>query len=849
MAEPVFARTALRIAWRELRSSPTKFLFVVLAVAAGVGALTGVRGFSESFRRMLGSKARTIMAADLSVSDFLPPDRAQQAELDRLTGRGVRYTRVVSTLTMASAGPGAVPAMVSIKAVDPSEYPFYGEVKLDPAAPLRTALTDSTVVVNQAVVARMRVKVGDPLRVGGQEFRIAGVLVSEPDRLVGGMNIGLRAIVTLGALERSGLLQPGSRAPQRWLFRLPSTMSVAHVRVELQHSFPESQIVDYRESSPAITRGLERSTTFVSLVSLIALIVGALGVAMAMSAHLQQRMDGIAIMKSLGARSSQIIAIYLLETVLLGLAGALAGVLAGYAVQHAFPPLIHRWFSVDVDVVWSWTALAQGLGIGLLTTTLFTLPPLLRIRRIRPVLILRRDVGQEGKSWIRRWLDARSALAAGAMIVIGIGAIAAWIGDSARTGILFAGGLAGSLIALSVVAWLLLGGLTLLLRRGPRLPVSVRHGLANLYRPGNQAGAVLVALGVGVMFTLTVWVVQHSLVHDIIETAPPGVPNVFLLDIQPHQKDGFLRLVRNQPGVEGNIDVVPAVQARLTTVNGTPIDQLDLRQWGRRFLRTRSVTMSGVEPRGIHVLRGAWWKPGDTTPLVAVEQDAARTLHLHPGSVLAFASEDRNFTVRVAAIYRSDGFRMGNLSEMIFTPSSLDGLPAIWFAGIHVRPDGVPGLQRALYDTYPTITVVDMADALALLQSVIDQIAMVIRFLSGFTLLAGIIVLAASVAGTRLRRVREVAILKALGGTRQRIVAIFSVEFLVLGCVAGLIGGLLANGFANLLLRRLLDASGEWQPTAIATAVIATAFIATATGWLASFRILKQKPLEVLRDE
>jgi len=847
--EPAFARTALLIAWRELRASPAKFLFVILAVAAGVGALTGVRGFSESFRRMLASKARTILAADLSLNEFGPPDARQRAVLDGLTARGVRSTPVIGTLTMASGAANSVPSMVSIKAVDPQAYPFYGEVKLRPDVPLKSALTDSTVVVNPDVIARMRVNIGDPLRVGGQQFRIAGVLVSEPDRLAGGMNIGLRVMMTLGGLDRTGLLQAGSRAPRRFLFRLPAGASVADIRRELQNSFPESQVVDYRESSPAITRGLERSTTFVSLVSLIALIVGALGVAMAMSAHLQQRLDGIAIMKSLGASSRQIIGIYLLETILLGLAGAIVGVLAGYALQHVFPPLVQRWFNVGVDVVWSWPALAQGLAIGLLTTTLFTLPPLLRIRRIRPVLILRRDMGQEQKTWLRRWIEARAALAAGALIVAGIGGIAAWIADSPKTGLLFAGGLAASLVTLSAVAWLLLRGVTLFLRRGPRLPVSIRHGLANLYRPGNQAGAVLVALGVGVMFTLTVWVVQHSLVHDIVETAPPGVPNVFLIDIQPNQKDALLQLVRHQTGVEGAIDIVPAVQARLTDINGTPIEKLVLRQWGRRFLRTRSVTMSATQPRGIQVIHGAWWSAGDTTPLVAVEEDAARTLHLRPGTILELVAEDRRFSARVAAVYRNQGFRMGNISEFTFTPSSLAALPAIWYAGIHVRPDRVPNLQRVLYDAYPTVTIVDMADALALLQGVIDQIAMVIRFLSGFTVLAGVIVLAASVAGTRVRRVREVAILKALGGTRRRIVTIFSVEFLVLGCVAGLIGGLLANGFANLLLRRLLDASGEWQPMPIAVGVVATALIATATGWLASFRILNQKPLEVLRDE
>jgi putative ABC transport system permease protein len=762
----------------------------------------------------------------------------------------VRFTRVTSTLTMAAAARGAIPSMVAIKAVDPAAYPFYGEVTLQPPGPLQRALTDSTVAVNEAVLARLGLKPGDNLVIGGQPFRIAAVVVAEPDRLSGGgMNIGLRVMMTQRALDRLGLIAPGSRAPQRTLVKLPATVPVAEVRRELQKAFPESQISDYRQSNPAITRGLDRATTFVSLVSLVALIVGALGVAMAMNAHLQQRLDGIAIMKSLGARSRQVIAIYLVETLLLGLAGALLGVIAGYGVQQAGPPIIQRWFNVQVSIVWSWTALLQGIAVGLLTTTLFTLPPLLRIRRVRPSLILRRDMGQDGKAWLRRWVEARAALLAAVLIVAGIGGIAAWLGDSARTGALFAGGLSASLVALGAVAWLLLRGLRILLRHGPPLPVALRHGLANLYRPGNQASSVLVALGVGVMFTLTIWVVQHSLVHDIIETAPPGIPNVFLIDIQPHEKDALLDMIKSQAGVQGAIDIVPAIQMRLTAVNGRPVEKLGLEHWGRRFLRTRSVTVADSRPAHVDVLRGSWWRAGETAPLVAVEEDAARTLHIGPGSTLALVAQDQTYTARVAAVYRAESFRMGGMSEFTFTPRTLAGLPAIWFAGMHVRPGLVPNLQRVVYERYPTVTVIDMADALALIQTVIDQIAKVIRFLAGFSILAGVIVLAASVAGTRMRRVREVAILKALGGTRRRIAAIFSIEFLVLGSVAGLIGGVLANGFANILLHRLLDAGGEWQGAPILMAIAATALIATATGWLASFRILRQRPLEVLRDE
>ncbi len=855
MTNSGFSRTALRIAWRELRASPAKFIFVVLAVAAGVGALTGVRGFSESFRSVLLLKARSLMAADITVNDFSTPTPAQQAELDRLEKSGIRVTRVSQTLTMAASANKPEPVMLTLKAVDPAAYPFYGTVDLSPPRPLAADLSDDqSVVTGEDVLMRTKTRIGDTLRIGGKDFRIAGVLVSEPDRLAGsfGMGIGLRAMVTRGGLERTGLILPGSRAPQRYLFRLPpSGPGVDETVNTLKKAFPEAYISDYRKTNPSISRGLDNATTFLSLVSLIALVVGALGVAMAMHAHLQQHMDGIAIMKSMGARSSQIVRIYAFETAILGIAGALLGIAAGYAVEQVFPHLISRYFSMQVAVAYGWGTVLQGFAIGLLTTMLFTVPPLLRIRRVRPIAILRRNMQEERKPWAKRWMESRPALAAGGVILAGMGAIAAWLSNSPKTAFIFVGGLVAGLLVLSGVAWLLLRALKLFLRGSSlHLHATVRHGIANLYRPGTQAQSVLVALGVGVMFTTTIFVVQRSIVQDLIESAPPGMPNVFLIDVQPSQKDGLMALLQKQPGVIGSLDIIPAVQMRLAAVNSVPVEKLGLKGWERRFMRTRAVTTAAALPRGVEVQKGSWWPKDSTAALVALDADAARTLRAGPGAELEFDALGRQVRARVAATYRSERFRMGGMSEFTFTPATLAGMPAIFYGGVQVKPGNVAGLQRAIYEAYPTVTVLSVADTLSLVQQVIDQIALVVRFLSAFAILAGVIILASSVAGTRFRRVREVVILKTLGGTRQRIANVFTIEFLILGSVAGLMGGLLANGFANLILKRSFDgAEVSFHPLVVLAAMAATALIADATGWLASFRILGQKPLEVLREE
>jgi putative ABC transport system permease protein len=841
-------RTAARIAWRETRSSLTKFLFVVLAVAAGVGALSGVRGFSESFHTMLTREARTVMAADLTARQFAMPTAEQLAALNELPSSGVDYTWVTETVSMvAGASEGALPVLASIKAVDPASYPFYGTVKLDPDIPLAGALTGTTVVVGEDLLMRLHLRVGDAVRLGGQDFRIVAAVVFEPDRMSSSLNIGLRLMMSRDAFARAGLLQFGSRATERYLFKLePNAPPVESVRRSIRQALPMAVVVDFRESSPIITAGLDQATTFLSLVSLIALIVGAIGVAMAMHAHLQQKMDNIAVMKSLGATSTEIIRIYMLQTLLLGVAGGLAGVLVGRAVEQIFPYLIRKYFSITTSMGWHFAAAGQGIAIGILTTLLFTLPPLLAIRKIRPALILRRDMPDAKLPWRRRIMEARSALAAAGVILIGIGAISAWLANSQKVGEYFAGGLFVSLIALSGVAWATLKLVRAFLNRSPwRIPSLVRQGMANLYRQGNQAQAILVALGLGVMFTLTVYLVQASVVSEIIGTAPPGAPNVFLIGVTQAQVQPLMDLIRTQKDVLSTPEFLPRVAARLVTTSAGPVTG--------RFRFGTSVTWETTQPDSVRVLEGAWWSRAalapNAEPVVALNEETAKRLGVQTGSWIQIEASGRTIQARVVALFRWDAKRLMPTSSYIFNPPALAGLPASFDGGVRIRPASVAAFQRAAFDKFPTVTVVNIADALEIVQQVVDQIALVIRFLSGFAILAGAVILAASVAGTRFRRVREVVILKTLGATRKHVVRIFSIEFLTLGAVAGVMGAILATAFTSLVLKRLLDAPFQFDPKATLLAVVLTALLANASGWLASIRILGQKPLEVLRDE
>ena len=845
---------AWRVARREARASAPKFLFAILGVAAGVGALTGVRGFADAFQEELRRQARTLMAADVSLRQFTALTPAQAECLDGYVQRGAQLTRITETVSMMGAA-GGVPVLVSVKAVDPAVYPFYGQVVLDPPQPLKQALDEHSLAVSDDLLVRLNVQTGSLVKLGAAEFRVAGTVVREPDRMTGSLNIGPRVLISRAGLERTGLLTFGSRASQRFLFRLPPAGShqaipLDALRADLKRVFPEAMIADYRESHPAIRRALERSATFLSLVSLIALVVGALGVATAIHAHMQQRLDSIAIMKCLGARSAQIVVIYTLQAALLGLAGGLAGMAVGFGVQRLMPLLLAKYFLFDHALAWSPAFALQGMGVGLLVSLLFTIPPLLSIRNIKPALIFRREMAELRPALAVRLNRAGPALLAGVVILGGVGLIAGWLAESLQMGAYFVGGIALSLLALAAAAWLLLRALRWLVQKAPiRWSVEWRQGMANLYRPSNHAPSVLVALGLGVTFTLSVYLLQKSLIHEISSAAPPGSPNVILINITERDRDGVQKLLDGLPGLQKKPVIEPLVAVRLESIDGRPVKDLKLERFQRRYQSTREVSWADAPPEDLLARRGAWWKPGDAAPQVAVVEEMAAVLSLKPGQRLRWSAIGREFETPVAAVFRQRAVRSGQQVDVLFNRPALAGLPVQYVGLVRLPGKQVGALQKLAYQQFPTVTVINTADLLNLVQEVVDQVALVIRFIAGFAILAGAIILASTVAGTRFRRIRETAVLKTLGARRRQLAGIFSVEFLILGLVSGALGSVLATLFSRLLLVRLLDAEFhvEWPPLVITTAL--AALLAVGAGWLASLRILSQKPLEVLRDE
>ncbi|MGD1107929.1 MAG: FtsX-like permease family protein [Terracidiphilus sp.] len=855
-------KRAAAIGWRDLKSAPGKFSFVVLSVAVGVAALVGVRGLSDSFRQTLNTEARSLLAGDLSARLLrapTPEELTKIAAIEVQSGGAIRSTWVTETVSMASVSTDPAPLLVSLKAVDPAEYPFYGTAELDPAMPLRQALQGDSAVVADEFLIRLNAHVGDTLRLGGRDFRISAVLMQEPDRITAGMGLGPRVMISEAAMATTGLLAPGSRASRRLLAKLPDAppkgvsadAETAAVRGQLEAALPDAQVMDYREGNPALTRGLDNATSILSLICLVAMVLGAIGVAMAMHAHLEQRMDMLAILKAIGADSSDLLRIFLLQTLGLGLAGGLLGVVTGVAVMAALPAAFGQLLPVHVILQFPWQSALAGLGTGLLTTLLFCLPPLLDVRAVRPVLVLRRLV-EQGPSgiggWFARWWARRLQLGIAAAVIAALAAIAWALSDSPKVGTWFALLFTITLVVLLVLAAVALWFLRFFLNRTRlHLPSSLRHGLSNLYRPGNQSAAVLAALGTGVMLILTVYLMQKDLLLDLRETASPKLPNVFFVDVRSDEVDGVKAFFAHQAGVGQHLNLIPVVIGRFVSINGQPVEQMKGQHYPIRMLESAELTWADSPPEGDKVTAGAWWTSSSVAG-IAVSDGVAQRLHVGVGSAVELETGGTTRTLKVAAIYRADGQHLAARMQFVLPSGLIADQPSTWYGGAHIDPKQLAAMERALFTAYPTITVINVADVMQRIENVVDQITFVVRLLAGFSILAGLTILASSIASTRFRRMQEAVVLKTLGATRMRIVRTFSVEFSVLGLLAGAVGVVFANLLTRVLLHRLeVGFHIAWGATLAALA--GTAVLATATGWIASYRILGLRPLEVLREE
>lgn len=850
--------TALRWIARESRGSRGRWLFFIACLALGVAAVTTVAGLVAGVEDGLRGEARQLLAADLAVGGQRPLPPALAEELRQRRGLEIADVREMVTVVAApasDAGPGRS-QLVELKAVADG-YPFYGTLDLAPPRPLAELLGQGGAVVAPDLLARLDLAVGDPLHIGGVEFRVVGTVSREPDRVGTLFALGPRVLVSLSGLARTELEQFGSRITYRTLIRLPTDTrpeETEALATELRQRLADAgsyEVESHAEGQPGLRQGLRRVERFLGLVALLSLFVGGIGVAQTARAWLADRLDAIAILSCLGVRPREIFLLHLAQVVMLAVAGSLVGAIAGQIILLLAPRLLAGLLPIASFSAWQPLAALRGLGLGLGVALLFCLPPLLAAGRVPPVRVLRRDAEPLPVS-----LGIRLSLTMA--LIAGIWGVAAVQSGSARLGGQFALGVGAVAAVLAIASWAVVRAVRTLPR--PR-SLPLRYGLAALARPGAATLGAITALGLGVLVVLGMSLIESQLSRSLTQNLPTDAPSAFLIDIQPRQWEALRSLLEDE-GVQ-SIDSVPVVSARLSAVDGRTVSEMvatetdnDPSQSGepqdtdRRWAFTREQRLTTLDtlPEDNKIIAGALWSDPQQ-PEVSVERDFANELEVGVGSTLSFDIQGVPVELLVTSVRTVDWQTFGINFYLVVEPGALAGAPETRIAAVQLPPDNEQRIQDLIAGRFPNVTLFRIREVLEKVAAILDRLGTVVRLLGGFTVAAGIVILAGSISAGSLRRAREVALLKTLGATRRGVTSILATEYALVGLVAALIGAGGASVLARYVLIHGMEVTWQLAPARLVAGTLITVAVTVAAGLGASRRALARRPLEVLRGE
>jgi putative ABC transport system permease protein len=861
----------LRMVARELRASWRRLLFFFICVAIGVGAIVALRSIMQSVRRGMMAEARAIIASDVIIHTNRPWTPEVRSAIDqRLKDPSVTaYSESIETPTMVRAETGAAVArMVELRGVPPA-YPYYGTLKLEGGtAYSHDLIRDRGALIGPELLVQLGVRVGDRIVIGGHPFTVRGVIAQEPGRRVGGFSFGSRVIVGLEELRKSGLLAFGSRAQYQILLKVKEDAVLPLTR-DLRERFRENfvGVRSYKQTEDNIDQSFQRSEDFLSLVGFAIVVLGGIGVWSVTRVFVRQKIRSVAILKCIGASTRQVLATYVTQVALLGVAGSLLGVLIAWVAIESIPPsLVASIGGFEYGLTPS--AVGQGMAVGVLVALLFALVPLLEVRRIKPLLLLR---GLESSSigpgmssadarWIRRftawlrgrdWLQISTALVVGAALVV----VASWQAASWRAGGIVSGGFA-------IVAALLYGAAYVLVRAVMPLASArwfpLRHAVISLRRPGNQTRVILLAVGLGAFFVLAVRALQGNLIEEFAFSFDRHGADMFLVDIQRDQVEGVRALLeerRDRDAPPGRL--VPVLRARVTGVRGQDVNLesiSDVR--GRGLGREYVITYRDHLEQNERVTHGEFWNAKAPAAAggneVSIETNIHERAGIRVGDMMRFDVLGRVVEARVTSVRqvewadaRSGGFMF------VFKPGPFEQAPHT-FIGFLRGPSETAArarLQHDLVSKHGNITVIDARDIIARIQSVIDNVVLGVTVVGGISLFSGVLILIGAVAMTKFQRVYDAAILRTLGATTRTLGTMLALEYCALGLLAGLIGAAGAFGLSWAVAKYLLEI--EWRPAPglLATGVLLTGLLVGTVGVIASLDVLRRKPLATLRAE
>ncbi len=891
-----------RLAWQESRTARRRLALYMSSIALGVAALVAIDSFAGNVTRSIREQSRSLLGGDLQVSSRAEFPAVVDTLLDSLAGAGVANASVTSFASMALAGGSGNTRLVQVRAVSDG-YPFYGTIGTQPAGRWADAHGDAPLVfVDPSLLVSLDAQVGDSMRLGRQMFTIAGSLENVPGDAGITSVIGPRVFVSSRWLDAMGLLQAGSRAEYEAVLRLPpgndgtragtalaralrrridpanpdriaedatreraagalgggerldDSVGVENTTAEGATIPPRVRVRTVADTERDFTEAVARLADFLSVIGLIALLLGGIGVASGVHAFVVSKIDTVAVLRCLGASSRQVLTLYVLQAGVMGLVGATAGTALGVAIQLALPGAVKDFLPLDVSPTLEWRAIGLGLAIGVWVALVFALRPLLALRRVSPLQALRRAT--DDNALPREWTDP-------ARLIVDVLLIASIIGIAvARTGDWVEGLFVSVGITVAVlVLWGAASVLIKLARKSVRStwPFALRQGIANLYRPANQTRAVTLALGFGAFLLSTVYLVQGNLLKrfEIADSAAAG--NLLFFDVQDDQVDALDSLVRTAGPI---VERTPIVTMRVSSVNGRRAQALmndttiDRPGWvlRREYRSSYRDSLSASEK----LVQGEWTpdaakrerRRGPNGPYeVSLESGVAADLMVTLGDTITWDVQGVRVPTVVTSIREVNWARFETNFFAIFAPEALEAAPQ-QFVLIANIPDQtvLARVQRDAIRRFPNVSSLDLSVIRSTIENITSRVTIAIRFLGVFCLAIGIPVLFSAVAATRRARLREGVLLRTLGASRALVQRVLFAEYAALGVLGAFTGMLLAFGGAWALMRWVFDDTFVPAWGAAGAIIAATVALTVGIGLLTSRDVHRETPMAVLRD-
>jgi putative ABC transport system permease protein len=837
-------RWLFRMAWRESRRNRSRLFLFISSIILGIAALVSIYSLGENLQREVDLQAAELIGADIAVNsnrDFSPGMRRLVDSL------GDRRSEQRSFPSMAFFPASGQARLVQVRALE-GEFPYYGSLQTEPASAGASFRTHQAALVEKTLMDRFGAKPGDTIRLGELGFRIEGALLSAPGQTGMTAAIAPTVYIPMRHLAQTGLDQKGSRISQSRFIKFDRPTDVPAIVKALEPRFEKELLdVDTVESQKEKTaRSFGDLTRFLSLVGFIALLLGCIGVASAVHILIRERIATIAVLRCLGATARQAFLIQLIQVSAVGVLGSAIGAGLGTALQQAMPLLLKDFLPVQVHALASWTAIGQGMLTGLLVSVLFALAPLVSIRNISPLNTLRVDHGDLARRDKLRWLVY--LLIAGFVLCFSALQLKSW-----SKAVFFTLGVGVAFLLLTATAVGLMRAVRRFFPHG--WPYVWRQGLANLYRPNNQTAVIILSVGLGTALICTVVFIRGILLERVSLSASGNQPNMVLFDIRSTQRDTLLSLARSH-GLPAT-GTVPIITTRLESVNGIGAEELardstiDMQRW--IFTREYRVTFRDTLTPTEQIVKGKWkgrWEGGDAPVYVSVERKLADRNHIRVGDTLRFNVQGMRIQTLVGSLRDVEWNRVQTNFLIVFPTGVLEKAPQF-----HVLVTRTPderssaAFQQAVVRDFPNISIIDLGLVLSVVDTLLEKIGTVIRFMAMFCLCTGIVVLIASVMISRYQRMRESVLLRTLGADRRQVLAINGLEYLFLGALAALTGVIISMAGSWALASFVFETAFRPDLLAALEAFAAVCALTVGIGLANSRFVVNRPPLEILREE